>query len=192
MTPFDCYKQYIALKNHFTKDSYDYHKYQGKTNVKVDTFEKRKDKLFFQKLAKHPDVVNFLVANLSQNSKAWIKELAYSEQAEKNYKEWLKKQQSLSYVIKQELSKLDDNFNDNFICRDNHHPILMRLYLAGDVSLETFCVLLNMSGALKHWDKSMEYDLIWQELRVKYIKYLPFINYNKENIKKSILDFYSN
>ena len=25
--PFDCYKTYIALKSHFTKDSYDYQRY---------------------------------------------------------------------------------------------------------------------------------------------------------------------
>ena len=25
MMPFDAYKQYLSLKNHFTKDKYDYH-----------------------------------------------------------------------------------------------------------------------------------------------------------------------
>ena len=34
--PFDCYKSYIALKNHFTKDSYDYLKYAGKTRASLD------------------------------------------------------------------------------------------------------------------------------------------------------------
>ena len=26
MTPFDTYKQYLAFKNHFTKEKYDYHR----------------------------------------------------------------------------------------------------------------------------------------------------------------------
>jgi len=27
MMPFDVYREYLALKNHFTKDNYDYFKY---------------------------------------------------------------------------------------------------------------------------------------------------------------------
>ena len=30
MTGFEVYKMYLALKNHFTKDKYDYQKYNGK------------------------------------------------------------------------------------------------------------------------------------------------------------------
>ena len=56
MTPYECYNEYLALKNHFTKPEYDYIKYQGKLRTKVDTFQKRKDRIFFEKLAKHEDV----------------------------------------------------------------------------------------------------------------------------------------
>jgi hypothetical protein len=35
MTPFEVYKKYLALKNHFTKDSYDYFKYGGKVSASV-------------------------------------------------------------------------------------------------------------------------------------------------------------
>ncbi len=31
MTGFDCYRTYLAFKNHFTKDNFDYFKYGGKT-----------------------------------------------------------------------------------------------------------------------------------------------------------------
>ena len=30
MAPFECYKTYLALKNHFNKDSYDYFTYNKK------------------------------------------------------------------------------------------------------------------------------------------------------------------
>ena len=29
VTPFECYKTYVAMKQHFTKDKYDYFKYGG-------------------------------------------------------------------------------------------------------------------------------------------------------------------
>lgn len=191
MSAFDCYKEYLALKNHFTKQDYDYFKYNGKLKVNPDTFNARKDKLFFQKLAKHPDVHNFLVANLSKNEKFWIKELAYSEDAEKTYKDWLKRNQSLSYVFKDDLNRLSTNFNDNFLIdKVSPHPLLLRRYLGNHVSLETLCILLDLSNAKRYWDKKMEYDPVYQETKKKIEKYTPFIKYDKDKIKKIALDFF--
>jgi len=191
MNAFECYKQYLAIKNHFSKAGYDYHKYHGKVGAKIESFEKRNDKLFFQKLAKHPDVINFLVANLSQNEKLWIRDIAYGEAGEKTYTAWIKRQQSLSYMFKQDLDKLDPTFNDNFMCHDNNHPTLLKLYLAGDVSLESMCILLSITGAAKHWNEVLEYDLVWQSIRLKCEKYTPFIQYDKKKFKNLILEFYS-
>ena len=191
MSAFECYKEYIAIKNHFSQPAYDYFKYQGKVKAVVETFNKRKDKIFFEKLAKHPDVHNFLIANLSENEKSWIKELAYNKEAENIYKNWLKKQQSLSYFFKNDLSKLKHNFDENFICNNHEHPYLLKLYLGKQISLETFCLLLEITGAQKHWDCNMEYDLIWDSIRLKVKKYIPFIKHDKQKMKKIVIDFFS-
>lgn len=191
MTAFDCYKEYLALKNHFTKPDYDYFKYNGKVRSNVDSFEKRADKFFFQKLAKHPDVRNFLVANFSENEKAWIRNLAYNESAEQVYKNWLKRQQSLSYLFKQELSNLDTNFNNNFACKENEHPLLLRKFLGNEVSLETLCLLLEFTGAKKHWDSKMQYDLVYDVIKTKIEKYSPFIKCDKDKLRKVVLDYFS-
>lgn len=190
-TAFECYKEYLAIKNHFSRPDYDYFKYNGKIRSNLDSFEKRKDKLFFQKLAKHPDVHNFLVANLSENEKHWIRDLAYSEDAEKTYKNWLKKQQSLTYIFKQELSKLDDNFNNNFNCKSNEHPLLLKKFLGNDISLETLCLLLEFTGAKKHWNSKMQYDLVYDTIRTKVEKYSPFIKADKEKLRNIVLDYFS-
>ena len=187
MTPFETYKEYLALKNHFTKPEYDYKKYNGKLKVNADSFQKRKDKYFFEKIARHPDLHNFLLANLSKNPKYWIRELAGTD-AENTYKEWVKRQQSLTYMFKQELSKLDSDFNSNFICKNNKHPILLKLYLAKDISLETLCLLLEFSGAMKHWNEKMEYDIVWDETRIKIEKYTPFIKADKKKLKEIVID----
>ena len=191
MSAFEAYKDYVALKNHFTKPEYDYIKYNGNISLKQSSFDKRKDKIFFQKLAKKADYHDFLIANLSENNKIWIKDIAYSEKAEKIYAEWKKRQQSISYILKQQLSKLDSSFNDNFVCQNNQHPLLLRLYLANDISLETLCILLEITGAKKHWDSKMEYDPLWEEYNMKIVKYTPFIKYDKEKVKKIVLDYFS-
>lgn len=188
MNAFECYKEYLALKNHFTKHDYDYFKYNGKLRVNVDSFDKRKDKLFFQKLCKHKDLHNFLISNFAKNEKLWIRDLAYSDEAENTYKEWMKNTQSFSYIFRQELSKLDDDFNSNFICKDHQHPKLLKLYLSKDISLDSLCLLLEFSGAKKHWDKELQYDLIWDTLSFKISKYSPFINCDKSKLKQIIVD----
>lgn len=191
MTPFEVYCEYVSLKNHFTKLDYDYIKYNGKMRLKPTSFQKRKDKLFFEKISKHSDPHGFFISNMVMNDKSYVRDLAYSEDAEKIYKNWLKYQQSFVYNFKQDLSKLDKDFDKNFVCEDHQHPILLKKYLANEISLETLCVLLDVTKALKYWNKEMEFDLVWDLLKTKVKKYIPFIKYDKEKIKQICLDFYN-
>ena len=46
MKPIEVYQTYLTLKNHFTKDNYDFFKYRGKSRVSKVTFNKRKDRYF--------------------------------------------------------------------------------------------------------------------------------------------------
>lgn len=188
MTPFETFKLYVSIRNHFNQKNYDYFLYNGKSRTSQESFEKRKDKMFFLKLSKHEDVLGFLVSNFLENSKTWIKELAYSENAEKIYNDWLKRKQSLTYQFKQDISKLDDDFNGLFKVEHNQHPIILKYYLSGDVSLETFCIMLEITNSKKYLDKSLESDIIWEELSLKVKKYTPFIHYDREKIKKICLD----
>jgi len=185
MSAFDAYKEYVAIKNHFTKPNYDYVKYNGKTGLKVESFNRRKDKLFFEKLAKVKNVHEFLIANLSDNPKLWIRDLAYSESAQVTYNNWQKRQQSLTYNFKNDLKKIIEE------PKGDHHPAAIRLFLANQISLESLCIFAELTHAVKQWDKRFEYDPIWDDLRTRIIKYTPFIKYDKVKLKKIMLDFLS-
>jgi hypothetical protein len=187
MSAFEVYKDYVALKNHFNKPDYDYFKYNGKSRTKLETFNKRKDKIFFEKLAKNKEFHDFLVSNLSENPKLWIRDLAYSDEAQKRHLNWKKRQQSLSYMFKSDLSKLDDDFDSNLLCK-NGHPNLLKLYLGSEISLETLCIVLKLTKSMKYWNKSMEYDPIWEDIRNKVQKYLPFLKYDEEKFKEIVID----
>ena len=52
MEAIDVYIMYCAMKAHFSRKDYDFHKYGGKTKVSRDSFWKRKDRFFFVKLSK--------------------------------------------------------------------------------------------------------------------------------------------
>ena len=189
MTPYEAYREYLALKSHFSNKTYDYFKYNGKLkSATIDSYEKRRDKLFFMKLAKHKDPINFLVANFVENDRTWIGNIAYNEEAEKRYYNWLKKNQSLTYIFTSDLSKLDDNFDSNFLVEDNSHPNVLKLYLSNEISIETLVILTDLVRCISYWNKSMSDDPIWNDVLLKIKKYKPFIKYDKEKMKKIIID----
>ena len=191
MTAFDCYKEYVALKNHFTKPSYDYHKYNGKSKLSFSSFDTRKDKLYFMKVAKHPDPRNYILSNLVENPKIWIKEIAFSVSAEETYTNWAKRQQSLMYLFKEELSKLEDNFDANFKAEDHSHPNVIKLFLRKEISLETLVILVDLVKCIAYWKKRFEYDPVIDETLNTIRKYRPFLNYDREKVKNIVLDKFS-
>ena len=90
--PFDAYRCYLSLKNHFTKDHYDYHKYRGKTRATQQAFYKRKDRFWFEKFArqkKDKEVEEFFVSNFIYSTDPgtmWIGEMI--KEGEGMYQEW--------------------------------------------------------------------------------------------------------
>ena len=72
---FDVYKTYLAVKLHFASDTYDYYKYGGKVNAKLETFTKRNDRYFFHKLStkyNKDEILDFFVANFCESDKKWL------------------------------------------------------------------------------------------------------------------------
>jgi hypothetical protein len=191
VTPFECYTDYLALKQHFTRVDYDYVKYKGKVRVNADSFDKRTDKIFFAKIAKHNDAHNFLLSNMVKNPKVWVRDMAYNEEAQRVYEDWIKRIESLTYNFKNELSRLKPDFDSNFKVSEYDHPHLLKLYLRGEVSIETLVILVTMTKCVRHWDKMMKDDPIWQETRLIITKYSTFLKFDEGKIKQIILDKFS-
>ena len=49
---FEVYTMYVAMKAHFKTKSYDFVEFGGRIRSRVSSYEKRKDKYYFEKLAK--------------------------------------------------------------------------------------------------------------------------------------------
>jgi hypothetical protein len=64
----------------------------------------------------------------------------------------------------------------------------MRLYLGGQISLETLCIFAEMTKAVTTWDSKLQYDPVWEDLRLRIVKYTPFVKFDKSKIKKIMLD----
>jgi hypothetical protein len=189
MVPFDTYKTYISIKNHFTNKKYDYHKYAGKNKASLESFYKRKDRYWFEKLSRQKedkDVINFFVANFVSSTdpgQLWMGNLI--KEGEKTYVEWKRKIESLSYVFKQESIDLfsEYKFQDVFSCKNGSHPIVLKKFLSGKISLETMVIYDRIFSYSKNFDKQLK-DPIWEMVSLKLNKYSSFLNIDVFHYKK--------
>lgn len=190
MTPFDCYKTYLAFKNHFTKESYDYHKYCGKSKVTLDSFYKRKDRYFFEKTSRQrsdKEVENFFIANFAlcdDPQSLWIGEII--KNGNSNYLEWQKRVQGLKYIFKQETDALFSNekLETIFDCSKGH-PILLKRFLSKSVSIESMVIYDNIFAYCKKFDKKL-LDPVWKTVSLRIKKYKPFINIDVFEYKRIV------
>ena len=188
MMPFDSYKCYLAMKNHFTKDNYDYLKYRGKVRATQQAFYKRKDRFWFEKFSRQKtdkEVEEFFIANFASCSdpeSVWIGEMI--KEGEGRYQDWQKKVQSLSYVFKEEVNNLFDDrkVDDVFDCSKGH-PHILRSYLGGKTSLETLVICDRIFEYGKDFDKKLK-DPVWETVSRRVKKYSPFLNINVPRYKK--------
>ena len=186
--PADAYRCYLALKNHFTKDKYDYHKYHGKVRATNEAFYKRKDRFWFEKFARQKndkEVEEFFVSNFIYSTDPgtmWIGEMI--KEGEGRYSEWKRKVQSLTYIFKQETENVFENkkVDDMFDCSKGHPPIL-KSYLGGDISLESMVIYDRILGYGKDFDKRLK-DPVWETVSRKIKKYSPFLNIDVSRYKK--------
>ncbi len=187
--PFDAYKQYLSLKNHFTKEKYDYHKYCGKSRATVQSFYKRKDRFWFEKLARNKsdqEVIEFFVSNFitcTDPGKLWIGEMI--REGDGRYTNWKKRTQSLSYLFKEETNEIfsDGNFDSMFAMDGTRHPQILKEYLRENISIETMVILDKILGFRQEFDEKLQ-DPVWQTVSMRIKKYSPFLNIDVFRYKK--------
>ena len=188
VTPFETYQHYLSLKNHFTNPKYDFFRYGAKTRATVASFNKRKDKYWFEKTSRKysdQEVVQFLVSNFISSDNPqnlWIGEIINS--GERNYAEWMKRQQSLSYLFKEQMNELlSENELENVFNCSKGHPLILKKYLAGEVSIENVVICEKIFSFREKFDKKLD-DPVWETVSLKIKKYIPFLNIDVFHYKK--------
>jgi len=196
VTPFETYRTYLSMKSHFTNPKFDFFKYGGKSRATMTSFNKRKDKYWFEKTSrKYSDqqvldflLSNFVIADNPQN--LWIGEIINS--GERNYADWMRRKQSLTYLFKEQSEKLlsENELQTVFDCSKGH-PVILKKYLGGEISLETLTIMEKVFSFVKDFDKKLT-DPVWETVSLKIRKYIPFININVFNYKKILKEVISN
>lgn len=185
MDAYEVYRYYLALRLHFTTDTYDAVKQRGKVKASKQAFLKRKDLIAIRRVAEtysDKEVVNFLVSNFVSGDR-WGG--VFDTEAKDRYTEWKKRIEALTYTFEKEVSKILNfcsnkgiQFRKMFESVNNQHPFIVKLYLRKDVSIETLVILdciLNYSESL---NLSLANDLMWPDISRLITKYKPFLSVN--------------
>ena len=187
MNEFEAYKEYIALKLHFTSD-YDYFKYNGKTNVTPHSFNQRKDKYHFKRLVKKYEdstIREYFVANLV-NNKQWVGDMDIA-----TYSQWQARTQSIEYIFQNDAENLltnSSNFDIIFNSDKGNHPKLVKAYLGKKISLETLIIFEKLLHYRKRFDKEIKDVIIWPNVSKLIEKYEPFIEADLGRCKRLLIE----
>ena len=184
---FEVFKLYLAVKLHFTTDTYDYEEYGGKVNCKLETFTKRNDRYFFHKLSKRyneRDILDYFVANFTLNSGKWIGNLIQNDGRE-IYLDFKKRKESFGYHFRSDLVAINNDFNnrglsfdDGFLCGGGQHPRLLRLLIQKRASFQTIVALNHFLSFTKNWDKEITENVVWPKISSTIAKLKPFVRFN--------------
>jgi len=183
------FDDYMALKYHFF-GKYDYFKYKGK--IWRQKLTEENGKLFYEKLAERPDYFDFVLANMAyENTVPWVGDMVHQERYEDNYTRFKAVHQRLHYQFAQDLKKLKNDFDSNFVVDNNKLPSIVTLYRRREIELETLVILCAITGCLERWDEEIKDTILWPKISVKIKKYMPFVKYDEKKIKAAILSNFS-
>jgi hypothetical protein len=192
VTPYQVYVEYLAQKSHFSNVNYDYFLYNKKVRASESSFKKRKDRYFFEKTSRKyqdKEIVDFLVSNFvaaDNTSNLWIGEIINS--GERTYQEWMKRQQSLTYLFKEQSTELFSQAKlENVFDCSKGHPILLKTFLKSELAPEIMVIYDKIFSYISEFDKKL-LDPVWETVSLKIKKYKPFLNTDIFQYKKLLRD----
>ena len=199
MNGFEVYKIYLAIKLHFTskKQSYDFHKHNGRPTARLATFTKRRDRYFFHKLSKSysdKSIVDYFLSNFVSNTNIWVGDII-GKTGDETYKQWSKKLEALHYYYEQDIdyiiermSTKDIKFNDLFLSVNGQHPTILKMFLSKKINFETLIILDDILKFTKKLNKDITEKVLWPKLFDRMKRYKPFLSYNITKYKISLRD----
>ncbi len=195
ITGFRCYKYYISIKLHFTKETYNVFETRGNVKGSEQAFIARNDRYLFEKIArKHQtdqQVIRYFVANFSYGNDSVV----YNENdAEDNLLEWNRRRESLTRVFENDLhevvlQKERNNLDRKQIFEFNldSYPLLLKMYIGKKVTIETMFLLNKLDGYLNLWHNSSM--LLWEEERRRIEKCEGFVRFDAPKLSQIYNNF---
>lgn len=176
MDGYLAYKFYLAVKLHFTNDSYDVFKSKGRVKATYESYLKRNDRGLFESLAyklkSEKEYIQYIASNFMYGNNNII--YGSYDDGMINYMEYIKRKQSITRVFVDDLSKLQ-----TIDCHE-----IFDAYLKGIITLETVVIL----DSLENVCDSVYNILVENQIRL-IRKARGFVKFNKAKIVQEYINF---
>jgi len=181
---YSAYKLYLGIKLHFDSDSYNFFKYNGNVRATEISFEKRKDKYFFERLSRkysQKDLIDYFVSNFVAESS--LSQMLRSPGA-KVFDAWktqltLPKFETEVSVLLSGVTTIKDF--DNLFKSPGHPPVFKAL-MGKKISLETVTIL----DKLFNFTPDLETDFIIEGYVRRVRKYKDFITFDERKYSRKL------
>lgn len=187
MTPYDAYLKYVAIKTHFNSKTYDYFKNNGRCRTSFSAYENRPDQKFFKALAKkgQKETIQILVSMFSHDSSAWIGDIVDIDRINEIHVNRNRIVQGLSYHFESQLKWLKEKFGieESVRVQRRQLPLFISAYLKGEISLETAVIIIDVTRILSYLDKELCDHVMWPDIRLRLVKYKPWLEYDRNKFK---------
>ena len=91
-------------------------------------------------------------------------------------------------MFSNDITKLDDHlcgadFDKLFESYDGQQPLVIKLWMQEQISLETVVILNSILGFIPRESKKISDTIIWPDTRRLIEKYTPFVNFDVDKCK---------
>jgi len=187
MSPFRCYEIFSCMKRHWNTN-YDYVKYKGKaSNLNQLTYEKCKEKWFYEalhnKYRTEEQLVLFLIPVFFNNQNTSFGDF-FSEETKTLADSWFNKIRAIKRTFIQDSTSILDSLLRNKISFEYFFSSdhVLDFLIQGKISPETFIILDKILFFLDKTPKSNIIYNVIHERRIK--KYTSFISVDIAEYKK--------
>jgi hypothetical protein len=189
MDGFKAYKYYMALKLHFTDPRFNVFVNRGRVRGTRDKFMARNDRMIFEKLARQFDsekeYIQYIAASLMYGHSQVVYE---PSDAMANYKEFLRRRQSITKIFTDDLAKIiDTGAQYNFSGQDV--PDLLQLLMSKQITLETMVILNDLDAIVDKMKQNNQIVLLLGDELTRIEKSKGFIKYDSARIMSPYLSF---
>lgn len=189
MDGFKAYKYYMALKLHFTDPRFNVFVNRGRVRGTRDKFMARNDRMIFEKLARQFDTekeyIQYIAASLMYGHSQVVYE---PSDAMANYKEFLRRRQSITKIFTDDLAKIiDTGAQYNFSGQDV--PDLLQLLMSKQITLETMVILNDLDAIVDKMKQNNQIVLLLGDELMRIEKSKGFIKYDSARIMSPYLSF---
>lgn len=174
MSPHQAYRFYLAIKLHFTKESYDVFETRGAVvSQSAEDFERDRKRGRFAAIAREhstpKEVVQFFVACFAYGVDIFDPQASYDA-----HLKWVKHKEMMTSLILDELDSIDEiePLLEGAPCK------LMKMISGNHISIETAVALNRKLNFIDSWKSNFTHPTLY--IRIK--KLDRFISFNEEKV----------